>query len=600
MIHARALCALLLTTALPATAQPLGDFDLGELILTANATPVEEDRTGASVVVLDQEDLEEAGNRPLVEVLDALPGVSFAANGPAGTTGSLRVRGLGDQYLRVRIDGIDVSDPSGTQVTYNLGGLTAGGIRRIELLRGTQSAVAGSDAVAGVLNVVTLGGDGAAAAFEVGSRGTAAAALSFGRRFEGGAVSGSLTRVRSDGFSAALGGMEEDGYDSTRLTFGAERELGTVTVGANVLYEDATNAFDDGPSLDNPDNVADITTRGARVFGRLTTGAVEHEFSAVYTDIRRTSFTDGASGPFTFAPDGERTELRWDASAAIRQTITLNFGLDWTEETFDDGFNDGREIVRGAYAEALWAPRPDLDLALSLRHEDHSRFGGRTSGRLAAAYRPDEATVVRASFATGFRAPSLYELNAGGGTGNPDLLPEESITAEVGIERDLGRGSISATAFYTEVRDQIIFDFGIFSYRQIGGTSRTRGVELGGEYDLTDRVRLTAAAAYTDAETESGAPLPQTPERELALGLEADVTERLTLAGNARHAAGAFDIGGAEFDAYTVVDLRASYAVTDRVEAYLRVENALDEEYEVVRGYGTAGRGVFVGVRASF
>ena len=174
------------------------------------------------------------------------------------------------------------------------------------------------------------------------------------------------------------------------------------------------------------------------------------------------------------------------------------------------------------------------------------------------------------------------------------------IRDRIGIERSFANGaSLRATAFRSVVTDLIDYSYATFHYEQIPGDSRSQGIELSGETPLGDRLRLSGNFTYTDTERPDGQPLERVPERVLNLRLDGDITDRSRFGLGLTHASGLVD-RGTEMPSYTLIDASVEYDLTDRATGYLRVENLFDEDYQVLRGYGTSGRALYAGIRAEF
>ncbi|MYM55885.1 TonB-dependent receptor plug domain-containing protein [Thalassovita mangrovi] len=591
--------------ALSGAAHAEEPYDLGTIIVSGNLTPLPQSRTGASVDVIETEELEQSGS--LAGALARVPGVSLSANGGLGSNTNLRIRGLDNSYVGVRIDGIDVTDPSSTQTSFNFGGFTTGALGRVEVLKGSQSALYGSEAIAGVIDITTprpqeLGFSGKTT-LEAGSFGTYSGSLSLAQKSDRGEIALTYSAVTSEGISARAGDTEKDGYDQQMLTLSARYDVSDVlTLGASALWRDAEIEIDRSTTDNSGKNFTD--QRGARVFAELATGAVNHTLSfSKFTSERRDP------GGYTTMFDGDRKQFSYLANAGLSNGAVLNFGLDRTEESFASDFDTGAYDTNSAFAELQLAPAGNIDLSLTARYDDHSIFGDNLGGRIAGVWRMTDTTTLRAVIGTGFRAPSLYELYSP--YGNSGLQPEQSRSAELGIEHEFGgTGVVKATAFYTEVDDLIAFDgastacaSGWGCYAQVPGTTVSKGVELAAQYDVNDRVSVYGNYTYTDARTD-GARLTRVPRHDLVLGLEAALSARASGTLEVQHAAGIVPSPYAPVDHkvgdYTLVNLSVSYDVTDRAQAYLRVENALDEDYETAGGYNTPGRSVAFGLRAEF
>jgi vitamin B12 transporter len=278
--------------ATPAMAQEDDDTPLllGTITLTASTVPQDLSETGASVSVVTEEDLKKNGDQSVAALLARLPGVSMTRNGGLGTSTALRLRGLSGPYIGVRIDGIDVADPSGTQCAYDFGSTTAGGISRIEVLRGSQSALFGSEAIGGVVEITTFRateeGTEAKIGVEAGSNATYSGTASVAVKTERAELAFSASRTITDGISSYAFGTEEDVFRSTTLSFyGSYDVTDALTIGLNGIWRDSFTEFDDQTA--DRQNTEDGTLKGGRIFATYDTGAISHELSFAKTITER-------------------------------------------------------------------------------------------------------------------------------------------------------------------------------------------------------------------------------------------------------------------------------------------------------------------------
>lgn len=599
-----ATAALALCTT-PAFAQETV-FQLDDIIFSAGLTALEAARVGARVEVLTEEDIEEAGETQLSELLNRLPGISVTENGPPGASAVVRVRGLSSgQYLPVYINGIDVTDPAQLQTSFAFGGLNTGNISRIEVLYGSQSAIYGSEAIAGVVNITTVQapeeiGTEANVAFEAGSYNTLFGSFGVGTRSDRGTLTFSLSRFQTDGFSAAdenAGNTEDDGSHSTQLTFGGTYELSdAVTLGFDLLYSDNANEFDAGFPVPVDANRELTSERQAgRVFLQIDGGTIDHEFSVSAASTDRVDANSGGITDF----QGDRLGLSYQGTMEFAQDSSLVFGLAYDAEdylAFGGGTRRSGSIETLAlFGEYVTPLSDDLDLSASLRYDDHSMFGGELTGRLALAWRPTDATTIRGSLGTGFRAPSLNEMFGPFGA-NPNLQPETSRSYELGIEHEFGFGVVSATVFRTEIDNLIGYTT---AYNQVPGTSVTQGIELSGSYQIADGVTAYANYAYLDARDRNDARLARVPRHDATIGIDAEFGENWRADFAMQIVADRLD-GGTPIEDYAVANATIGYALTDASEVYLRVDNLFDEEYQTTRNYGTSDRAFYIGFRSRF
>ena len=589
-------------------------FDLDEITVYAGFGDVGALDTGISVDVITAADLDKTGETRVIDYLARQPSITVRATGPLGSLAGISLRGVSQNNIAVRVDGIDVSDPSGTQVAFDFGSLMTSDISRIEILRGAQSAGFGSEALGGVINITTKRADrdGFSTAFaaEAGSFGTRKAALTLGHRGDGFETTATLSAISSDGFSAGdedNGNTEADGYEARRLSLSGRYVVGDgATLSFAAFAENAEIEYDEQSggviSDGTPDEVTVREQRGARIGLDFTTGAVDHTvYMSGFRSYRNLSGTNGF-GAFDLNFEGTRAQFGYQGSVALGAG-RLVFGLERTRETYEDysifGSQTHATTVDSLSAEYRFAPSDALDVSFALRHDRHSQFGDFTTGRLSAAYHLRDDVILRANAATGYRAPSNYELYDTF-SGNPTLTPETSRSVDIGLEKRYGdAGFVRATAFWSEAEDIIDYSFTTFGYVQRSGTATRRGLELAGAYALTPNLRLDAAYTLTESDSDvmldSSSWTTTVPRHALSLGVTANLSDRATLA-----VTGLWEADRVGLDDYSVWNATFSYDVTDRLQGYVRVENLFDADYQTVPGYGTADRSVFVGLRASF
>jgi len=607
------LSAMLLASPLAAQTAAQPPIRLGEIVISANRGPSDAARTGSSVSVLTGADLATDGRPFVLDQIRDLPGVTIQQTGPAGTVSGFAIRGLPQQYVRVQIEGIEVSDPTAPQVTPSLSSLLIDGIGRVEVLRGSQSALYGGQAVGGVISITAprpdRDGFASSLALEGGSFSTFRGGYTLTGRTERGEFSLSAARLQTDGFSAAEeadGNREDDGFETTRLS-GAARYYLTdqADVFVSGFWQDEDGDFDNGPGpgQDAP-NTFEATQWGARGGLAFTTDAgFENTLAVSRFDIDRTQ--RNAFGPFT--TDGDRTRVEYLGVYAPGADLRLQYGADYAHERAGSNFaaRESTDIL-GAFVQSTWTPSEALTLDAAARIDEHSEFGAYPTGRITFAFLPEADTTIRGSLGTGFRAPSIFELYDAF-SGNRRLDPETSVSVDLGVSRRFadGRGEAGATAFWIEIDDLIEFDPATFVFFQREGTATSRGVELSGRWAFSEALALSGNYTYTDAELPGGARRNRIPRHDLGLALSGRVAGRLDYGLGARLVwdyvddSSAVESRGFTED-FVVVDARLAYAVTDAVEVYVRGENLLDERYQTARGFTASDRAFYAGLSARF
>lgn len=633
--------------ALASAAQAQVEFDLGTIIVGTGFEGEALEDTGVSVDVITEADLAATGETRVVDYLARQPGISLRSTGSAGAVTGLSIRGVSQNNVAVRIDGIDVSDPSGTQVAFDFGGLLTSDVRQIEIIRGSQSAIYGSESIGGVINITTKratrDGMSGSASVEAGSHGTKRASVTLMNRGEGHETAVTLSYATTEGISAADGEApdhgtlnandrndEKDGFEARRLSFSGRYALGdAATLSLSGFAENSSFDYDEAASGQvydgSPDDVTDKETRGLRAALDFSTGAVDHTLSAsLFTSNRVLSGTAvdrfgsvdpvyvGTAFPFRYEYDGTRKTLGYQLGFDIDASTRAVLGVERTAESYEDdiflvsGFGPYTSTqqhdtqVTSIYGELSMAPSEEVDLSLALRSDNHSQFGQFTTWRVSGVWRARPDLTLRANVANGYRAPSNYELYAPF-AGNAALTPETSTSLDLGVEKRWGEDAyMRATLFWVEAENIIDYSYTTFSYTQAPGRATRRGLELAFGSALSERLRLdgsyTLTESFGNAALDTASWALSVPRHSLALSLAADVTDRATLTVTGLYEA---DRPGGLPD-YGMVNTTVTYDLTEDLTAYLRVENLFDADYQTVPGYGQPGRGVFFGINASF
>ena len=620
-LSAAALAALPLT---PAGAQEA--FQLDEITVFANLAPTALDSVGSSVTVISDDELQAAGDMQVSDYLNRLPGVTVAPTGPMGSTTALRIRGAHQRYVAVYIDGVLVNDPSSPESAFNFGSLTTADIGRIEVLRGSQSALYGGSAVGGVINITSRTSDepGVTHSYglEGGSYGTVSGRYGFTNRSESGEVTLNLSHTRSDGFSATDESPmnpdpEADGFETTRLSFSARHRMSdTLTLGASGFAQRSRSEYDFWP-VDG-----DLKERrrefGGRVFAELDAGQILHTFDVTAYRLHRED-RDLAAGTPPDRFEGTRLGASYVGTTQARPDLRLSWGAEVSREISSGvapftGYPRHHETVGGLFAEAQWAATDTLDISASGRVERHSEFGTFPTGRVAMAWRATNALTLRAALSNGYRAPAPAERFRVGG--NPDLVEETSRSAEVGAEYAFANGArVQATLFALNNSNEIAWvEYEPYSWREENiESTRRRGLELEGSLPLGARARLSANYTYIDAEItggpDAGNRLLRVPRHDVSLSVNADITDRLRGSFTVQHVADRFDRLTSPTPSgdwtgplpdYTVANMNLRYGLNDSTDLTLRVDNIFNTQYQQVAGYGTSGRAAYIGISGRF
>lgn len=623
-------------------AVPVGGETDGTVVVTGTRSldGLRPELSGSSLTVLDEGVLEARQTRIVSDVLRDVPGVAVSRSGAVGGQTQVRLRGAEANQTLVLIDGIEAADPF--QGEFDFATLIADDTARIEVLRGQQSAIYGSDAIGGVIHYITASGaeaPGVRGRIEGGSHGTVTAAA----RAAG--VSGKLDYALNAAFSRTNGtptarkgiGNRRLDADNRQLSAKLGLELSPTirlkAVGRYSRLEADTNPQDFdftaptyGFVIDGQDDLKSRAFYGlARAEADLLDGRWTHAVTLQGNDTRRVSRT---AGDPTFATRGSKAKAAYDTTFRFdgdKARHSLTGAIDYERERFRNvalfgaptPVNARRTTDNlGLVAEYGLTVADRIGFGASLRHDDNDRFGDATTYRVRGSLAVLPSLRLRAAAGSGIKAPTNFELfgfDPATFIGNPDLKPEKSRGWEAGADLALaeGRASLGATWFDSRLRNEIYTAYSpTFVSSPANRTTRStqRGVEAFGTARIGRAWRIDLAYTWLDAE-ENGAREVRRPRHSGSANLAWTAPENRAQATLTMRYNGAvrdsnftnLPLGPfARLDDFVLVNLAGELALTAGVQLFARVENLADEDYEEVFTYRAPGRTAYAGVRARF
>lgn len=617
--------ATILCIALASTSQAQGqtntdDTRIEEITVTAHRTPI---LAVPTVEVIAEQALEQRGRSVGPDVLATLPGLAISRNGAFGSQAQIRVRGAEANHLQVLVDGIEVNDPAiGSE--YNFGNLNLTGIERIEYAPGAQSSLWGSDAVAGVLNLVsTPSRQRRELAVTSGSFNTWQAQATFADRTENGYYSIAGSFYDTHGTNNSLTGSEEDGFRSTNLHFTHGASLEHFSTELVLRFGDSKFDTDPAPfpisvPIDG-DNRTDHTQWAAKVAVTANRDGKLWQPSLVLTFLD-TENDNRVDGNLTDTVNGRRLRLSFKNHWQVSERQLWTAILEREEEKFDQTgtpsfFGDPNQSQDGTTDSlsvehvGTWGK---LRTAISARFDSNDDFEDAYSYRLAARYSIQPNLEAFAAIGTGIKNPSFYErfgFTPGNFAGNPDLDPEENQHTSIGIAFATSVHQLQLTLFKDVLKDEIngfVFTTtpGVFTASNLDDDSDRQGAELQASTQLGG-FDISAGYTYLDAEDPNGQVELRRPEHSGHLQIGRQFAgERGYLQVGSIFTGEQVDTDFRTFspvtlDNYNRVHLNASYAATDKLTFKARLENALDDETEDVFMFRPPKRAVYFTVQAN-
>ena len=617
------------------SAQVISDTnaEIEEVLVSASLIPITASRSANAVTVIDRAQLRNRATVSLSNILRDVPGFSVSQVGVLGSQTQIRVRGAEANHLLVTIDGVEANDPSQGD-EFSWGTLTASDIERIEIIRGPQSSLRGSDAVAGVVNIITRSAEKSSVGLflESGSWATHHSGFNIGHKQGDFDIRFGLSHIESAGDNIARTGDENDGYRNTTYNIRSGLKLSDqMDISFAARESDGMNQFDADNDFDglieDQDRVSEFENSTMRFQGDYSSkdGTWQHKVLISQSKSDNNAFADKAKGNVTASTKDQIQYIgsfTWDQGAQNIAALVEREKEDWMQRgeitwgVYDP--NQDRERDTDSVAVEYRTDINDhLTLAASARHDDNSEFDSAKTYRAEAIYQLTEAIRLRGAVGTAVKNPTFTE-RFGFYTnfiGNPNLIPEESTSWELGADQLIMGGALtlSLTIFEAELENEIdgfVYDPATFAYTSsnINGTSERKGAELSAVGNISESMSLSAAYTYTDSTGDDAVREVRRPRHIASLNLGWQAAHNLHLNTNIQFTGEQTDVYFPPFPEpsqvvalsnHTLVNINLNYSATEKFEMYLKLENALNENYEEVFGYQTLGFGASLGLRYS-
>jgi vitamin B12 transporter len=612
------------------------NVELKEIVVTATKTESPQIRIASSITVINEQQILNTNKTSVLEILRDVEGVSIAQQGGPGRLSSAYIRGANPDQTLVLIDGVEVNDPGSANNSYDFSSMQTENIQRIEVLRGPQSTLYGSDAMAGVINILTKKGKGEpkfSLSAEGGSNNYYKGSASANGEFKGFNYSLSFSRLKSDGFSAIskkYNNTEKDGYSNNSILSKIGYDF-NEKVGVDFIYKYSFSEAElDQASKtgDDPNYKYDFKQQllKGNVSLNLFEGKIDQRIGASFTKVISNAVDEldelnpaTSSSNFT---SGNRIKFDFQNDFRLLENNVITLGFETEEEKAENTYSSMSEF--GPYDSALPESKVRtssvylqdqinlwnvLFVTAGGRYDSHEKFGSETTFRIAGAYLiAKTGTKIKATYGTGFKAPALFDL-FDPSFGNPELEAEKSSGFDFGFEKFFMNDALhfGITYFQMNIDNLIGFDenFKAVNINKVKTTGvemfvavpNIFGVSINGNYTFTNSKDNSAGSA------DDGLVLLRRPKHKLSLNLNYNYNDALNFNLGFRFVGeredkdfSTFPVERVKLDSYSIFDFAAAYNINDLIKVYGRAENIFNADYEEVLFYATVGRSAYLGL----
>ena len=587
-------------------ANSLNSSEIENITIRSTRIPAGAKDIGSSLYIISEDQIKARGFKDAIDAISSAPGVTSKQNGSFGGVGTIRIRGASSSQTLVLVDGVPVNDSSSPAGGYNFEYLNTSNIQSIEVLKGSQSTLWGSDAIGGVINIYTKQPESTSfgASAEIGSFGLkrGSADINFAGSNSRFRVSTSKTSV--DGISKADekdGNSEDDGFESESYSMSGSIDLDSLILKGSLSYMESQVEYDsygfatgvqDGDERSNTDEfIGSISA----IFD-LFDDKLQNSIFISQSDINRDYYSNGS---FSFGAEGKRELIRYQGNIEVNEFNKVAFGLESEESKVDVD----ESTIDGSFLLYEFRPNSKIIISTGIRNDDHEGFGSKTTRRISGTFKPSDNLIIRSSWGEGFKVPTIFQSTyfcCGATSANSSIRPETSTSYDFGFELFFNEmnSNFSITYFDQDINDQINFSFGVGGYENIDKVN-SEGFEIALDYQISKLMSLYLNYSYIDSVDGNGSSLFYVAKDSGEAGLIYEPNNSFSGSIIARYN-GSESSSYGKIDSWIRFDVNGSYKLSGTNELYFRIENLLDEEYQQIFGYGTPERSGFIGLRSKF
>lgn len=567
--------------------------ELETITVTATRTEQGLNNALASVVVIDRTDIESIQPASTLELLSNVAGVDISQQGGRGQSSSVFIRGTNSNHTLVLVDGIRIS--SATLGSSDLQSIAPAQIERIEIVKGPRAAIWGSDAIGGVIQIFTRKAAGLSAEVNIGSESYKQASATIGFTHGDGSSSITVSHEEADGFDVLDGADDDkDGFEHTSFTATGEQNISeqlqlTYLLQSNKSDNEYDNSFGGNDQVES-DNYAWFV-------GANYQWSEQDSLSVKFGQNQDSSlnYKEGADSDSLF--ETNRDQLFVQNTTTLENATLVTYGVDFIKESIETTGADYTATERNLIGAFVYGQKQVEQFSIegALRYDDIEDIDSEATYNLGLGYDLTDSTKLAVNHSTGFKAPTFNDLYYPFG-GNPDLESETSETTEVLLKQSLENGALGISLYQTEVENMIAWaplPSGVWTPQNINNAD----IE-GAEIELTvthNALTHDFSLAYIDTEDKAtGEQLARRAREHFSYAVSADMGE-IDFNVSFSYKGDRMD-RGTKLDAYTLVNAKIGYDVTDAVSLNFKVNNLFDEDYTTANNYRTQGQTFYFGV----
>ena len=587
-------------------ANSLSSSEIENIIIRSTRIPAGAKDIGSSLYIINEDQIKARGFKDAIDAISSAPGVTSKQNGSFGGVGTIRIRGASSSQTLVLVDGVPVNDASSPGGGYNFEYLNTSNIQSIEVLKGSQSTLWGSDAIGGVVNIYTKQPESTSfgASAEIGSFGLKRGSTDINFAGSNSRFRISTSKTSIDGISKADekdGNSEDDGFESESYSVNGSIDLNSLTLKGSLSYMESQVEYDsygfvtgvqDGDEKSNTDEFIGSISANFNLFD----SKLQNLIFISQSDINRDYYSKGS---FSFGAEGKRELIRYQGNIEVNEFNKIAFGLE-SEESKVDADNS---TIDGSFLLYEFKPNSKIIISSGIRNDDHEGFGSKTTRRISGTFKPSDNLIIRSSWGEGFKVPTIFQSTyfcCGATSANSSIRPETSTSYDFGFELFFNEmnSNFSITYFDQDINDQINFSFGVGGYENIDKVN-SEGFEIALDYQISKLMSLYLNYSYIDSVDGNGSSLFYVAKDSGEAGLIYESNNSYSGSIIARYN-GSESSSYGKIDSWIRFDINGSYRLSSTNELYFRIENLLDEEYQQIFGYGTPERSGFIGLRVKF